>query len=776
MDEKVLAAQRWVNATYGNVNGYNRCPEDGNTGWSTMYSFTRGLQHELGITALSDNFGPTTLGLLTERGPIDASEPKANIRKIVQHALFCKGYWGGDGEGTWDLLTQDAIYDLKTNAGLQDTTPVVEPKIFKALLTMDAYVLVTGGSENVRTIQQWLNGRYIDRSQFFLMPCDGHYSRDVQEALIYAIQYEIGMSDDVANGVFGPGTQAGLREHPVAAGDSGVFVRLFRAGMVFNGASEAFSDTFNSALEEEVREFQHFSMLTENGRGDFATWAQLLVSTGDSSRPGTAADCISTVTPARAQTLISAGYQIVGRYLDERPSGNPLNKRIQPGELATIFSNGLRVFPISQYYGGEASYFTYAQGRTDAEDAHRAAVEYGFPASTVIYFAVDYDATDPEIDDYVIPYFHGVVAGLGSMGGRYSHGVYGSRNVCARITEESGARWSFVSGMSTGFSGNMGFPLPRNWAYNQIAEISVGSGDGQIAIDKDVWRTGTDRGVSAVNTPGASVDQFISWINSVYELAQDFGDGDPSLRTLEYLRAENYNNQRWMALLGPIHENFVDYVNGSGLERMSRFVDPGTGELYDVSHFGASCNGVLLKGMPEDRTAINEADFAGWAGDWVTFYGNWDSVRGDGVSGFDFCMEQLARIDGQTEFASIDMMADIDAFEIGTAIRFGASLPDEVVRVFGSGNQFRYRFRQMYGNRFGADPDIAYAAAREVLVGDLGLVMNAGRDNYFLRYVDVMPADLSIAEMDSFLRGFANVLRLRAEAEPPRALRTWRAG
>lgn len=57
MDVKVLQAQKWVNSTYAAVSGYQKCPETGMTGWSTMYSLTRALQHELGIATLSDSFG-----------------------------------------------------------------------------------------------------------------------------------------------------------------------------------------------------------------------------------------------------------------------------------------------------------------------------------------------------------------------------------------------------------------------------------------------------------------------------------------------------------------------------------------------------------------------------------------------------------------------------------------------------------------------------------------------------------------------------------------------
>jgi hypothetical protein len=43
VDAKVLQAQQWVNATYGTVAGYVKCPEDGKTAWSVMYSLTMGL-------------------------------------------------------------------------------------------------------------------------------------------------------------------------------------------------------------------------------------------------------------------------------------------------------------------------------------------------------------------------------------------------------------------------------------------------------------------------------------------------------------------------------------------------------------------------------------------------------------------------------------------------------------------------------------------------------------------------------------------------------------
>ncbi|MFK0043142.1 ABC transporter permease [Streptomyces sp. NPDC090741] len=239
MDEKVLAAQKWVNATYykAGITQVGLAPGDGKTGWGTMYAFTRALQHELGITPVSNSFGPTTLAKLAERNDIGPGESNVNIRKIVQHALFCKGYWGGDGEDTYALDTSRSVVDLKSNAGLDSSNGAVQPKVFKALLSMDAYVLLSGGSEKVRDIQRWLNGRYFNKSTFYVGPCDGIYSRDVQTALMKAIQYEIGIPEAQVTGNFGEGTKAGLRNHTVTPGNTGVFVQLFSAACVFNEAS-----------------------------------------------------------------------------------------------------------------------------------------------------------------------------------------------------------------------------------------------------------------------------------------------------------------------------------------------------------------------------------------------------------------------------------------------------------------------------------------------------------------------------------------------------------
>ncbi|ELS50359.1 glycoside hydrolase domain-containing protein [Streptomyces viridochromogenes] len=506
VDLRVLDAQVFVNRTYGSKIGMT-VTEDGRTGWPTMYALTRALQYELGITALSDNFGPTTMATLQSKFPrLDRDTvPSADFGRIIQSALYCKGYDGGAFDGVYDARVEAAVTILKRDMGVDAVHPgsSLTPKVFKALLTMDAYVIVNDGSEAVRSVQRWLNGRYVNRRDFFIIPCDGHHSRDVARSMLFAVQYELGMADGTANGVFGPGTRAGLRTRTLTTGDSGTWVRLFSAGMVLNHRPVAFTSAFTSDLSSATSDFQSFVRLPVTGRGDYSTWASLLVSYGDQERRGEACDGVTRITPARAATLKAEGIRYIGRYLtnpDPVPSGSTAEKAIQPGELQTIADNGLRCFPIYQTFGRGTEDFSYPLGRAAAQAAINAALDHGFREGTRIFFAVDFDALDHEVTESVLPHFKGIEDAVAADGNRFAVGVYGPRNVCTRVARAGHSSASFVSDMSSGFSGNFGYPLPADWAYDQIVTRTVGSGDGQIEIDNNI-ASGRDTGQGAFNPP-----------------------------------------------------------------------------------------------------------------------------------------------------------------------------------------------------------------------------------------------------------------------------------
>lgn len=533
MDEMVLTVQKWVNSTYGGKNGFSKAPETGVTGWSTVYSLTRALQLELNIAVPSDNFGDGTSAAYKKWGEMElnkvpTSQQGVNIVKILQGSMYCKGYNPGGFNGTFGEGTKSAVIRLQTDAGLPIRDGKVYDYIFKAFLTMDAFVLTLGGDEKTRQIQQDLNNKYYKTSG--VQPCDGHYQRGTNKALVYGLQTEMKIPASEQTGSVGPATREGLPT--LKEGSSGRFVTLFQYALYFNGYdSSPFSGSFNSLVKSKVIEFQKFTLLGSDGIAGKQTWLSALVSTGDPNRKGKACDCITEITPDRALALKNAGYETVGRYLTNAQSGT-LNKMIQPGELQTIFNSGLTVFPIYQTNGGESSYFNSSQGRKDAQAAYVAAQKHGFNSGTTIYFAVDYDAYGEDITNNILPHFKAIHDLFDFYGKKYNVGIYGARNVCIQVSEKGYASNSFVSGMSTGFSGNLGYPLPKNWAFDQISTVSVGSGNGYIVIDNNI-KSGKDPGVKSV-TPSSDVldvpldnkykdivqNQVADYINSVMSQGQ----------------------------------------------------------------------------------------------------------------------------------------------------------------------------------------------------------------------------------------------------------------
>ncbi|MBC2962376.1 DUF1906 domain-containing protein [Nocardioides deserti] len=533
-DERVSDAQRFINSY--NDSRIPKVEVDGKTSWTVMRALTRILQLHIGISTLSDTFGPATLSALKVSYPsIDSSNMVAGINRVIQSALYCKGYDGGNIDGVYNEKVQASVTQLKTNMGVDDVYPGsgLTPKVFKSLLTMDAYVPVMGGTEAVRGVQQWLNATYVDRENFYVIPCDGNFSRDVQKALMLAIQFQIGMSDSVANGVFGPGTQQGLKNNVLTIGSSGTWVQLFTAALLFNKRPEAtFSPFFTDSVASVVNAFQSFTKLPVTGKGDFPTWASLLVSYGDNTREGTACDASTSVSDARLVSLIGAGYQTIGRYLCNVP-GSSFNKMIQPGELARCAAGGLSVYPIYQTIGTNASYFSYSQGAAAAFNAIEWARFHGFRPGTRIYFAVDFDALDDEVTDYVLPYFRGVDGVMYEHAPLYQIGIYGARNVCSRVSVEGLASASFVLDMSSGYSGNLGYPLPANWAFDQISTVTVGAGSGSIEIDNNI-SSGRDLGQSSFLpipvTTDLDVDFDMAWkpalLNDIRSYMETLGYGD----------------------------------------------------------------------------------------------------------------------------------------------------------------------------------------------------------------------------------------------------------
>lgn len=490
-DPQVYRTQAWLNEQYGGDSRYKIIEKTGKTGWTTIYALTRALQIELGIATTADNFGNGTIAAFNKSFPNGIQEETVtgkegkNVYGIIQGALWCKGYSTGSVEITDHFYagTGAGIQSLKKDMGIKSTSSTVTLNVMKALLSMDQFKLVYSGSNDIQKIQKDLNANY--EAYIGIIPCDGLYGRSMNKAMVKVLQAVEGLTPSEATGTFGPTTIAKIPIIGEGSSNSGA-IKLFISALICNGYSLSSSATWNKELTETTNMFQKDYALQVTGKGDLNTWMSLFLSKGNPDRPAIGCDTSVILNEAQAQALYKAGYRYIGRYLSGTVGGTR-SKAMTKQEVKAILGAGLRIFAIFQEGQVSAEKFKYEQGIEDGVKALKAAEKLGIPYGEIIYFAIDYDVMDGEVSTYVIPYFRGIRKAFNSNYNRYKTGVYGARNVCSRVANVGYSVSSFVSDMSTGFSGNMGYKIPENWAFDQFSEYTfTGSGE-NFALDKDAY-------------------------------------------------------------------------------------------------------------------------------------------------------------------------------------------------------------------------------------------------------------------------------------------------
>ena len=168
---------------------------------------------------------------------------------------------------------------------------------------------------------------------------------------------------------------------------------------------------------------------------------------------------------------------------------------------------GLSFFPIFQESGSDIDYFTKENGRIDALSAKHAAKKHGIDSGNVIYFAVDLDATDSQIDNNIIPYFkelNSTISSTADSGATYKVGIYGTRKVCKRVLDKGYAVTAFVSDMSTGWEGNLGETIPKSWTFDQFKTIKkIETASGTWDLDIVSYNSNSNfKPISKLGTPG----------------------------------------------------------------------------------------------------------------------------------------------------------------------------------------------------------------------------------------------------------------------------------
>ncbi|QAS69391.1 DUF1906 domain-containing protein [Oenococcus sicerae] len=336
--------------------------------------------------------------------------------------------------------------------------------------------------------------------------------------MIYGAQIELGLVT-IANGVWEPSTRSTYAS-AYANGLSTGLIRLVQFALYVNmsqyiTANQLSTVPFNGQLDTTTQSllfaFQRFMNLTPvtANQPDPVTMYSLMVSSGSPSRNFWGVDTSIQLTANMIQSLVNWDATYVARYLTGSVGSGSLHKpkNLTRTEAQNILTAGLHLVPIYQDNFPTVDYFTRRQGQKDARAAMAAATELGLPTGTVIYFAIDMDMTDDDISNNGLPYFNGVTSifNNGEAANYYVPAVYGTRNVSSRLALESSSVYSYVSNMSTGYSGNLGFSQPLNWAFDQFAEDDSGI-SGVAAIDY-VNVSHADEGVVALETPVQ-----LSWI------------------------------------------------------------------------------------------------------------------------------------------------------------------------------------------------------------------------------------------------------------------------
>ena len=618
-DQNVKAAQKYLNAMFGGHKAWVKLDEDGKTGTAVMQGIIRAFQIQNGISTITGTVGPLTintmkkLAVITKMDPNDT--PQVNVC-LIQCALFCKGYAAGGITGIYYTSGVNAVKKMQENAGLE-VTGKIDWKVWSGLLSLNWFTKVSGGDSNIVLIQQQLNSDWSD--VIGVGPCDGIASRQTILSLVGALQAAEGVTTELITDLnsvnFGDATTnafPGTLQNGQNSAKYVPFNKIAQYGLYFNGYNPGrFDGVFDSTTESKVSEFQEFYGLTgiglvTKGKVNVSTMKSLLTSKGDTNRAAKACDCATVLNKQQALDIKNAGYTHVGRYLTGSVGKEHTPKYLTSAEVKNIENAGLSVFPIYQDGGYELNYFKDpSQGSVDAQTAILAAERIGIPSGTTIYFAVDFDCYSYQIDTFIIPYFEQIhmIFFSSTNDKNYKVGIYAPRYVCTKVYEAGLASKSFVADMSTGFSCNLGYSMPKNWAFDQFCELSSFSSSPSFPLDKDAY-SGRDSGFKKFDAVSTKTDE---------EIAQENLRAKVKIARNQYV----YNVMEPLGYLKKIMDMGVEYdkeitlgeiVSSEGIieisTKISTSIESATGKIYNVN-VAIGNDGGLTQSCKSQITAIS---------------------------------------------------------------------------------------------------------------------------------------------------------------------------
>lgn len=707
----VKDAQKWLNEQFDGSAGWVHIDEDGVAGYNTMVGFVRALQILLRID-VDGGFGNETKQSynnlfgdgLSEINNADNNFTVKMIISLVNLALLCRiEVSNTDDISVFSEATRQGIISTMAQLGIDNYIGGLRAREIKALFTSDAYYLISNGDATTREIQQAINRKYNDILDNYIAT-NGLYDRNMNTALIKMIQYEIGTNVD---GGWGEGTMSSL---PVLGPGSTRtnLVYILQYLLYLNGFDpNGFDGGFGNGVTNALKQFQELMKLDVDGYCGRQAWSALVVSCGDTTRSANACDTCFEITPTVAQKLLNGGYEVVGRYLTGyidaiRP------KALQPGEAKNILNSGLKLFVIYQDNNRQISDFTFDKGIIAAVEASNAAKEKGIPKDSIIYFAVDMDVYEDQIDSNIKDFFRGINHSIDT---NYKVGIYGPRKVCSRISELGYSVSSFVADMSYGYSCNVGAKMPNDWCYDQFKEISRYINDFGIDIDKVNYR-GNVETISNLEEEEINKREILcSIIQELYTITEDYSITNKknwsvkeiNKNIVDYLRnVESYTGSLWDIAAGEMDDNYISYMESDSTiftKRVDIRVPSKYGDM-EIPHMAATLSAQL------QWFFLNKEidDLTGWAGDLLQLGGKIEEIKGNHLCSENDVYKLIGGIDD--EFAKSigfdnitvagfnweDLESDIDAVVISKALKNGVRI-DQAFSDYYLGQQYKTRIK-----------------------------------------------------------------------------------
>lgn len=186
-------------------------------------------------------------------------------------------------------------------------------------------------------------------------------------------------------------------------------------------------------------------------------------------------------------SLAAAGKRFACRYLSNSWTGKNLSRT----EAEALSRAGVAVVSNWEWRAGDGLR-GYDAGVTYAREAQRQAVACGMPAGRPIYFSVDWDATDAELQGPVTQYLRGVASVLGAD----RVGVYGGYRTIAYADSHGLARWLW---QTYAWSAGRWHPAAHIRQYRNGVTVAGASDidlDRAMVADYGQWTTGSGPAVT----------------------------------------------------------------------------------------------------------------------------------------------------------------------------------------------------------------------------------------------------------------------------------------